>query len=116
MSNRVRTRKRLNKQSKIRTIIRTKLREKKPSNKSKEYKMNMSDKNYKKLLSKKRLTKSQKKNLDKALHVKYCNCVKSLKYKQNNPAAYGICANSVYKNRGIKMPSNAANKCKKNRK
>ena len=116
MSKRIRTKRRSKRQSKIRTIIRTKLRRKNSSKKSKEYKMNMSEKNYKKLLSKKRLTKSQRKNLDKALHIKYCNCVKSLKYKQNNPAAYGICANSVYKNRGIKMPLNAANKCKKNRK
>lgn len=92
--------------------LRKGLRTKKP----KKYKMNMSEKNYKKLLSKKRLTKYQKKSLNKALHIKYCNCIKSLKYKQNNPAAYGICANSVYKNRGIKMPLNAANKCKKNRK
>ena len=69
-----------------------------------------------KLLSKKRLSKYQRKRLDKALHIKYCNCVKGLKYSQKNPAAYGICANSVYKNRGIEMPPNAANRCKKKRK
>lgn len=89
-------------------------RNKRPK-KIKEYKMNMSEKNYKKLLSKKRLSKNQRKKLDKALHIKYCNCIKALRYSQKNPAAYGICANSVYKNRGIEMPPNAANRCKKKR-
>ena len=113
MSNRIKTKKRSKRRSKIRTIIKTRRRKNNSFKKTKEYKMNMSEKNYKKLLSKRNLTKSQKKSLDKALHIKYCNCVKGLKYKQNNPAAYGICANSVYKNRGIKMPPNAANRCKK---
>ena len=112
MSKRIRTKRRSKRRSKIRTIIRTKIRKKNSSKKSKAYKMNMSENNYRKLLSKRNLTKSQKKNLDRALHIKYCNCIKDLKYKENNPAAYGICANSVYKNRGIKIPPNAANKCK----
>ena len=76
-------------------------------------KLNMSENNYRKLLSKKRLSKNQKKTLDKALHIKYCKCIKDLKYKQNNPAAYGICANSVYKNRGYEMPPRAARNCEK---
>ena len=72
----------------------------------------MSENNYRKLLSKKHLSKSQKKSLDKALHIKYCNCVKGLKYSKKNPGAYGICANSVYKNRGYDMPPRAARNCK----
>ena len=83
-------------------------------------KMNMSEKTYNKLLdmkkNKKTLSKSQQRNLDKALHIKYCMCVKSLKYSQKNKGAYGICANSVYKNRGIDMPFRAAINCKKYKK
>ena len=79
----------------------------------KSYKMNMSEKNYKKLLNTKNLSKSQKSRLNKALHLKYCNCIKTLRYSQKNPAAYGICANSVYKNRGMELPPKAAFKCKK---
>ena len=81
--------------------------------KSKSLKMNMSEKNYNKLLNKKRLSKTQKKSLDKALHMKYCNCVKSIKYGQKNPGAYAICAHSVYKNRGLDMPFRAARDCSK---
>ena len=83
-------------------------------------KMNISEKTYKKLLdmkkNKKTLSKYQEKNLDKALHIKYCTCVKSLKYGQKNKSAYGICANSVYKNRGIDMPFRSAINCKKYKK
>ena len=82
-------------------------------NKRKSMKLNMSENNYRKLLSKKRLSKNQKSSLNKALHIKYCKCVKDLKYGQKNPAAYGICANSVYKNRGYEMPPRAARDCEK---
>ena len=83
------------------------------SRKRKSLKLNMSEKIYKKLLKNKRLSKTQKKSLDKALHMKYCNCVKSIKYGQKNPGAYAICANSVYKNRGLDMPFRAARDCSK---
>ena len=87
------------------------------SRKSKSLKMNMSEKNYNKLLNmklkNKKLSKTQKKSLDKALHMKYCNCVKSIKYGQKNPGAYAICAHSVYKNRGLDMPFRAARDCSK---
>ena len=83
------------------------------SRKRKSLKLNMSEKNYKKLLKNKRLSKTQKKSLDKALHMKYCKCVKSIKYGQKNPGAYAICANSVYKNRGLDMPFRAARDCSK---
>ena len=83
-------------------------------------KMNISEKTYNKLLdmkkNKKTLSKFQQSNLDKALHIKYCTCVKSLKYSQKNKGAYGICANSVYKNRGFEMPPRAARNCNKYKK
>ena len=85
----------------------------KKRSKMKSLKMNVSEDKYKKLLSKKRLSKKEKKTLDRALHLKYCNCIKSLKYGDKNPGAYGICANSVYKNRGLELPYRAARNCKK---
>ena len=93
---------------------------KRRTNKKTSIKMNISEKTYNKLLdmkkNKKTLSKFQQRNLDKALHIKYCTCVKSLKYSQKNPAAYGICANSVYKNRGFEMPPRAARNCNKYKK
>ena len=93
---------------------------KRRTNKKNFNKINIYEKNYNKLLdmkkNKKTLSKFQQRNLDKALHIKYCTCVKSLKYSQKNPAAYGICANSVYKNRGFEMPPRAARNCNKYKK
>ena len=90
---------------------------KRRTSKKNSIKMNISEKTYKKLLdmkkNKKNLSKSQQRNLDKALNIKYCSCVKSLKYSQKNPAAYGICTNSVYKNRGFEMPPRATKNCNK---
>ena len=85
----------------------------KKRSKMKSLKMNVSEDKYKKLLSKKRLSKKEKKTLDRALHLKYCNCIKSLIYNSKNLGAYGICANSVYKNRGLELPYRAARNCKK---
>jgi len=93
--------------------IKRKRRNVKKISKMKSLKMNVSEDKYKKLLSKKRLSKKEKKTLDRALHLKYCNCIKSLKYGDKNPGAYGICANSVYKNRGLELPYRAARNCKK---
>lgn len=103
---------RSNKKNSRNTRKRTRKQTKK-NTRRRSMKLNMSENNYRKLLSKKRLSKSQKKSLDKALHIKYCKCVKDLKYGQKNPAAYGICANSVYKNRGYDMPPRAARDCEK---
>ena len=96
----------------VKRNLRSKKRVKR-TNKMKSYKMNISEDKYQKLLSKKRLSKKEKKTLDKSLHLKYCNCIKSLKYGDKNPGAYGICANSVYKNRGLELPYRAARNCKK---
>ena len=113
--NRTRRRNTKRKQTKRNKINRSRITRRKNSqrNKRRSMKLNMSENNYRKLLSKKRLSKNQKKSLDKALHIKYCKCVKDLKYGQKNPAAYGICANSVYKNRGYEMPPRAARNCDK---
>ena len=82
--------------------------------------MNISEKTYKKLLTMKKTNKQlssyQKKNLEKALHYKYCDCIKKVKYSKNNPGAYGICAKSIYLNRKFVMPKRIALKCKKTRK
>ena len=93
--------------------IKRKRKNVKKRSKMKSLKMNVSEDKYQKLLSKKRLSKKEKKTLDRALHLKYCNCIKSLKYGDKNPGAYGICANSVYKNRGLELPYRAARNCKK---
>ena len=104
---------RINRRKRSQTNRRKRSQTNRKSKRRTPMKLNMSENNYRKLLSKKRLSKNQKKTLDKALHIKYCKCVKDLKYKQNNPAAYGICANSVYKNRGYEMPPRAARNCDK---
>lgn len=75
----------------------------------KKYKLSITEKNYKKLvnmkLSGKKLSKYQERKLNKSLKQKYCKCIKSLRYSQKNPAAYGICKNSIYKNRGFDVPN-----------
>ena len=99
---------------------RTKSRRRRNRTKRLVSKMNISEKTYQKLLSMKKknqhLSKSQKHNLEKALHYKYCDCIKQVKYSQKNPGAYGICAKSVYLNRNINMPKRAALNCSKLRK
>ena len=105
--------KRIRRNKMTKRIKGTKRTKRRKSTKIKSYKMNISEETYQKLLSKKRLTKKEREKLDRALHLKYCNCVKGLKYVDKNPAAYGICANSVYKNRGFELPPNAARNCKK---
>ena len=107
--------KRVKKRTNVRIKKKTNVRSKKKTNvrsKMKSLKMNIDEDLYQKLLGKKRLSKNERKKLDHALFVKYCNCIKGLKYGDNNPAAYGICANSVYKNRGLELPPNAARSCK----
>ena len=64
--------------------------------------------------TKKRMTNKDKKELDRALFVNYCKCIKKLKYSKEYKAGteYPICMSSVYKKRGIKPPKNVSNKCK----
>jgi len=74
----------------------------------------ISKKRYTKLLKKKRLTKKEKKDLDRALFVNYCKCIKHLKYskKYKKGVEYPICISSVYKKRKLKPPKNISQKCR----
>ena len=58
----------------------------------------------KKRKSKKKITKEQNKRLDHTLFIKYCNCVKHLKYskKKKDNLEYPICTRSVCTKIGIK--------------
>ena len=95
---------------------RTYKKQTKKSNK-KGKKKGVSDKHYKKLLSKTKssLKKKDKQTLEKALHQRYCSCLKKLENnkKLGKGAAFGICGTSIYLNRGYSIPSDAAKTCSK---
>ena len=57
----------------------------------------------KKRKSKKKLTKKQNKNLDHTLFIKYCKCIKHLKYskKKKDNLEYPICIGAIYTKRGF---------------
>lgn len=71
----------------------------------------------KKKRSRKRLTKKEKKQLENALFVNYCKCIKRLKYdKKIKPGLeYPICTKSIYRGRRFKTPKGIQKKCKKYR-
>ena len=79
----------------------------------------LSKKNYEDFIQKrkkkKKLTKKQNKDLDHNLFIKYCKCIKNLKYnKKIKPnSEYPICISSVYTKRGFKPPKDIKKKCKK---
>ena len=82
----------------------------------KKRKLSISEKKYKALLKKRRryntsLSKKEKKQLDDALFVKYCKCLKKFE-SEGDSRGYPICMNAVYKQRKIKPPKNAVKKCK----
>ena len=82
----------------------------------KKRKLSISEKKYKALLKKRRryntsLSKKEKKQLDDALFVKYCKCLKKFE-SEGDSKGYPICMNAVYKQRKIKPPKNAVKKCK----
>lgn len=82
----------------------------------KKRKLSISEKKYKALLKKRRryntsLSKKEKKQLDDALFVKYCKCLKKFE-SEGDSKGYPICMNAVYKQRKIKPPKNAIKKCK----
>ena len=83
--------------------------------KKRKLKLSISDKKYKALLKKRRyntsLSKNEKKQLDDALFVKYCKCLKKFE-SEGDSKGYPICMNTVYKQRKIKPPKNAIKKCK----
>ena len=76
-------------------------------------------KKYSKLIrkkkSKKRMTTKEKKELNQALFVNYCKCIKKLKYSKEYEKGieYPICVSSIYKKRGFTPPKNIQSKCKK---
>jgi hypothetical protein len=86
----------------------------------KSLKYKLSKKKYKELIEKKKnksISKNQNKILENELNKKYCKCIKTFKkkYKKNSnyyKGKYGICMNSIYKNRGLEPPYNISNLCK----
>ena len=79
----------------------------------------ISKKRYQDLIKKRqhnvKLTLNERKQLDHALFVNYCSCVKSLKYneKVKDYLEYPICLSAVYKKRGFKHPKGVTAKCGK---
>ena len=73
----------------------------------------VSDKEYKRLLSKKRRTKKENKTLKKVLNQRYCSCLKAIESnpKLNRNAAFGICARSIFINRGLSVPPEISKSC-----
>jgi len=82
----------------------------------KSHKKRVSDKEYKRLLSKKRRTKKENRTLKKALNQRYCSCLKAIESNPN--AAFAICARSIFINRGLPVPPSISKSCNplKNRK
>lgn len=85
----------------------------------KKSKSNMiSKKKYNELIKKrqhhKKLTLTERKQLDHALLMNYCSCIKKLKNKKTKKnLEYPICMSSIYNKRKFKSPKNARSKCKK---
>jgi len=85
----------------------------------KKSKSNMiSKKKYNELIKKrqhhKKLTLTERKQLDHALLMNYCSCIKKLKNKKTKKnLEYPICMSSIYNKRKFKSPKNAKSKCKK---
>ena len=71
----------------------------------------------KKRKTKKKLNKKQNKDLDHTLFIKYCKCIKYLKYnkKVESGSEYPICTSSIYNKRGFTPPKNIKMKCKQYR-
>ena len=83
--------------------------------KKKLCKLSISEKKYKQLIkqrkSKKKMTSKHKKQLDDALYVKYCKCLKKFEVSGEKSKGYPICMNSVYKHRKFTPPKNASTNC-----
>ena len=65
--------------------------------------------------TKKRMTKKEKQQLNHALFINYCSCIKSLKYneKVKDYLEYPVCMSSIYTKRGFKPPKGVTVRCKK---
>jgi hypothetical protein len=89
------------------TMKKKKKRKKTKKKRKKRFTQKISEKKYKELIkkkrSKKRLTKRERKLLDDTLFYKYCKC--NLHFEEKGENGYGICMNSIYKNRGLKSPN-----------
>ena len=85
----------------------------------KSLKYKLSKKKYKELIEKKKnksISKNQNKMLENELNKKYCKCIKTLKNKHPKKSRvykgkYGICMNSIYKNRSFDPPYDVSNLC-----
>ena len=92
---------------------------KKKTKKKKSIKLKLSKKIYKELIEKKKnktISKKENKTLESELTKKYCKCIKTLKNKHPKKSRiykgkYGICMNSVYKNRNFDPPYDVSNLC-----
>ena len=79
----------------------------------------ISKKKYQELIKKrqhhKKLSLKERKQLDHALFINYCSCVKSLKYdkKVKDYLEYPVCMSSIYKKRGFTPPKGVTQKCGK---
>ncbi len=79
----------------------------------------VSKKKYQELIQKrqhhKKLSLKERKELDHALFVNYCSCVKSLKYdkKVKDYLEYPVCMSSIYKKRGFTPPKGVTKRCGK---
>ena len=79
----------------------------------------VSKKKYQELIQKrkhhKKLSLKERKQLDEALFVNYCSCVKSLKYdsKVKDYLEYPVCMSSIYKKRGFTPPKGVTIRCGK---
>ena len=73
---------------------------------------------YKQLLSKKKLSTQEKQQLNHALFINYCKCIKKLKFsrKLSKGSEYPICMNSIYVRRKRKPPKGVTIKCKRYKK
>ena len=67
-----------------------------------------------KRVSKKKLTKRQKKQLDHELMVNYCKCLKKLHAdtRIDKGSEYPLCASSVYIKRGFDVPKGVTKQCR----
>ena len=74
---------------------------------------------YKELIYKrqhnKKLSLKQRKQLDYALFINYCSCIKDLKYnnKVKDYLEYPFCMSSIYNKRNFSPPKGITSRCKK---
>jgi len=111
--------KKTRKRKQTKKTIKKRVSTKKAERKTKKYSIKnarmVSKKRYNMLLQKKKRTKKENKDLDRALFVNYCKCIKKIKYAKDykQGVEYPICMSSVYKQRGIKPPKDVTKKCKR---